>query len=529
MPISPFATRPFCLDSEYLPRPLLRSGISGLTEEVERERGKAAYREFIRSLIFSPQVVVGREATVGHPVLAQAVKDARERDALVKLFEKDRLYVLLMVSRGNKGDRYQEQSLLDFFDHSRFRADAQAVQHWREVTASVGDLHIPYLRLDAVKSQEMENRFTSFFKIAPGDPALLRVFSDALGRTAWQDEVSDLQSFWREDLRQFTRWREDEGQDSLYRSSIYDEYIRPKEADGFLASVRSHSPAKASELEARRKRLRIPLKLITDLAYNANTPTTLGIKSFVPPEHPDPAGLPRHLFQSQAYWDAEAEQQREAVRNAFSEVVARRTEAGERFFYETQTYERLPDIGSFTLRDAVAVMDWPEWQAFKMAQHATMRFQRAEELESLMRDYWITVKQLHNRLEREAKNNQRWRWVGRGGIVLSMAVVCDIMGHVLLPDFMNSVPWWATVASSTAVAQSIHAGIEIVVHGLQLGTKSVLTEIGFKDGGMRDFFLSPEMQDNLADLKAAEERLSETRRLEDATVASAANQIATEG
>ena len=88
MPLSPFATRPYCLDSEFLPRNLLNEGIDALTPQVERKRAKAAKREFIRSLIFSPQVLIGREATAGHPVLASSVKNRAERRAVDQLLEK---------------------------------------------------------------------------------------------------------------------------------------------------------------------------------------------------------------------------------------------------------------------------------------------------------------------------------------------------------------------------------------------------------------------------------------------------------
>src|SRR5262249_32099006 len=161
-------------------------------------------------------------------------------------------------------------------------------------------------------------------------------------------------------------------------------------------------------------------------------------KSFVPPDMPDPVSLPMHLFQIVQFSDPAWERHREAVRQVYGDLLERRVKAREQFFYDSQTYEQLPDIGSFTLSDAVMVMEWTEWQSFKHCQHAALRFERAEELEGLMHDYWRAIKELHTRLEIEAKQRQYWRRVGWSALKLSIAVTAHIMGHGLLPDLVHS-------------------------------------------------------------------------------------------
>jgi hypothetical protein len=211
---------------------------------------------------------------------------------------------------------------------------------------------------------------------------------------------------------------------------IYDEYIRPRAPSEFLESVRAEARGTAAEMEERRHRFRMPFKLMTDLAYNANVPATLNIKSFVPPDMPDPVSLPMHLFQPIQFPNPALDAHGDAVRQAYTDLLARRVEAGERFFYDSQTFERLPDIGSFTLRDALTVMEWPEGKSFRSAQHAALRFERAEELETLMRIYWTTVKDLHHRLEGEAKQRQRWRLVGSVPVKLSISVIAHVMAKI---------------------------------------------------------------------------------------------------
>ncbi len=526
MPLSPYATRPYCLDSEFLPRHLLAKGLPGLTPEIEHERGKSAYREFIRSLIFSPQVVVGRESVAGHPVLANAVNDSRERGAIESLLANDRLYVLLMVAKNAQGERYEEKNLVDFIDGSHFRKDAAAAEAWKSIASSMGDAAFPYVRLNLKTSVEMESRFTAFFKTTTTeDPALVRLFEDSLGEKPTEAALADFKEFWREDLRGFTRHREDEGQETIFRSTIYDEYFRPKNDSKFLSSVGSKNAA----FRERRKRLQQPFKLITDLAYNANAPTTLGIHSFVPPDLPDPSGLPAHLFRSATLQNASLDRHRDAVRDAYVNLVEQRTATGEHFFYASQEFQRLPDIGSFTIRDTVMVMKWPEWMAFKSAQNAAMRFENAEELPELMKDYWLTTKSLYERLDSESRQRQSWRRVSDGSVKLAIAVTAHIMGHAVLPEALHAVPWWAAVTASTTLAIPIHAGLDIIVHGLGAGGKHLLPEIGHKDGGMREFHLSDEMKGQLERLRDAEARLSEGELATDSKIAEASNRIASEG
>jgi hypothetical protein len=80
---------------------------------------------------------------------------------------------------------------------------------------------------------------------------------------------------------------------------------------------------------------------MTDLAYNANVPATLNIKSFVPPEMPDPVSLPMYLYQAIQLSDPALERHRDAVRQVAEDLFERQVKARERFFYETGvTHER---------------------------------------------------------------------------------------------------------------------------------------------------------------------------------------------
>jgi hypothetical protein len=521
VPLNPFATRPYCLDSEFLPRHLLEAGIDGLSREHELARADAAYREFIRALIFSPQILIGRESCAQHPILVAAA--LHERSALEKLIEDDRINILLMTSRDPSGKALEETSLLNFLERTHFKIQRECVDAWKSIVQSLGDSAMRYVKLAPDQSTSMERRFTDFCNSPPGDPSLMRVFADSLGRAPSEDEQKGFHDFWKIDLKQYRRWLEDHDQYVISRSMIYDQFIRPN-PKSTLHYAEGLSPA----AQARRKLLRQPLKLMTDLAYNANTPATLGIKSFVPPEMPDPVGFPFHLYHAPAVFNASHARQEAAVAGACELVVDRRISAREQFFYETQAYETLPDIGSFTLQDAVEVMAWPEWIAFKYAQQATMTFEKAEQLPALMKDYWSTIKTLHEKLSATARSRSHWRMVARGGASLCISVVANVMGQALLPDAVSHAPWWVNIVASDVVTRPIQAGIDIVVHGIEMGANRLLVETGFKDGGMREFTISSEMKLKLEALKEAEQRAAKPAEM-DLQIATASAAIAAEG
>jgi hypothetical protein len=527
MTLSPYATRPYCLDSEFLPRSLLSAGIDGLTRDLELARADAAHREFIRALIFSPQVLVGRESCGQHPILVAAARD--DRASIEKLLETDRLNILLTRGQDKQGKWFDEGNLPHFLKETRFPLHDDALPAWTPIAEAIGDEGMRYVKLSSDQSNSMERRYTDFFNSPPDDPNIHRVFRDSLGSQTENESVANekselFRSFWEVELELYKRWLKDKHkQHVITRGMIYGQFIRPNSKSQF------HNADLATGAASEKIRaLREPLKLVFDLAYNANTPAELGIKSFVPPELPDPVGLPSHLFQSRGLHDPKHAKQAMEVYQACKELIDLRIDAHEQFFYEIQEYESLPDIGSFTLSDAVEVMHWDEWKAFRNAQEATMSFESAGQLQKLIPIYAGTIKQLHEKLASVANHRDHWRRAAKSGIALCVSVAAHVMGHALLPDYLHHAPWWATVVSATAFAKPIHMGLDILIHGVEKRTGRLLIETGWKDGGMREFTLSDEMKVKLEKLYEAEQRVDKDNE-KDLTASAAAANIATEG
>ncbi len=74
--LSRYSTVPYCLDNEYVPAShQLDWYQSSLTESAKHQlreaRNKLVKRELIRTLIYSPQVIVGRQSLVNEEVMVQ--------------------------------------------------------------------------------------------------------------------------------------------------------------------------------------------------------------------------------------------------------------------------------------------------------------------------------------------------------------------------------------------------------------------------------------------------------------------------
>ncbi len=257
---------------------------------------------------------------------------------------------------------------------------------------------------------------------------------------------------------------------TISRTSVYQEYVwSPLKPDTeYLKSRDAANPGVSTSLMERRRRYQLVVKRIADLAYNANLPFTIDVKSFVPPDLPDPTALPGSIYQHVQDGSEETVRQQEAVRQAWRHWADVAADTSQFFFHKMQRKCLLPNFGSLSLRRMrVEVSAYPEWKAFAAAQRAVTTFKRADELEQLVKDYWQTISDLHNRLGEEM-GHRGWRGVGTGTVAMGLSVSAHILGHALLPHGVTEVwPWWATVATSTMVAKPIHAGLDFAL--LQAG------------------------------------------------------------
>ena len=494
-------------------------------------RNESVKRELIRTLIYSPQVIVGRQSLVNEEVLVRFAE--KETEHLLELMDHARIAVLLARSNGAKGNAYEEQDLIDFLDHKPFpfKPEVNGEKVWRGILSQQGAKHLPYLRLNPRESSEVPARFTTLFVGLDADElAMDALFRDCLGREASMAECEEFRTFWREDVGDFAHY-ERRSRKTISRTSVYQEYIfSPLKSDtDYLKSRDKTEPGISSSLVDWRKKYQLVIKRITDLAYNANLPFTIGVKSFVPPDLPDPSALPGHIYQHVRIDNPEVEQQQEAVRAAWRAWTDVAADTSEFFFHKMQHRCVLADFGSFSLKDAVAVTNYPEWRAFAAAQRAVATFRSADELAILLGDYWKTISDLHDRLGREMER-RGWRKVVTGTVAMGLSVTAHIMGHALLPAAVEeSVPWWTTVATTTLLAKPIHAGLDLILHFTEEGTGRLVHEGGFKQGDLHEFTLSGEELAKLERLRAAEYKLDETARVEQGVAQQASDALATDG
>src|SRR4051794_29120614 len=148
-----FATMPQCLDNQFLPRPVLErvyAGTSTVRDET-KARETAARREYVRSLLYSPEIIVNRAFAVNEPAVFEDV--IKYPEAVATLIRNKRLTILLLRD---------ETSLTGFMEDPRVVKDKRGVEAWRRFLSRYGEADQRFLRLSPAESEAITGRFPSF-------------------------------------------------------------------------------------------------------------------------------------------------------------------------------------------------------------------------------------------------------------------------------------------------------------------------------------------------------------------------------
>ncbi|MBX9677703.1 MAG: hypothetical protein K2X38_02985 [Gemmataceae bacterium] len=496
-PFDYYAVFPHCLDNEYWPledlRQLVSTGGMG-NENVRQHRDEWVHRELVRSLIYSPQVFVGRQSAVNDPTLLRAAE--QHPDAVAKLMDDGRLVLLTM-----------EDDFSSFLKNPPFALQAKGTTFWNSFLQANGESAVCKLRLGAEQDREVKRRFLAFFKgLNEDDDALRVLFAECtsreiseLRRPEVEGEFKDFRHLVRKDL---VPWAGEFSFQDFRRSLIYRNFVQmPEDGD--------------AETIARRRRHALAVRRMADLAYNCNTPVTLKRSSFVPPGTPDPGCLPTHLFAPPFSLDLDERARQAAGQDALSAVMEARAKTKQHFFYRMQQEMTLPDIGSFTLKDVVDMHSWPEWQLFVRCEDAAMRFRDAQDLHRQLESFFEAVVTLHHRMETEMRRRTWWRRAIGGTMALGLAVVADIGCQTLLPEHAAEARTILTTTAAVAAGQTVEAGLELVIHGVSDITGKVVEMIGGRASVRRQLKLSDKdmsVLDKLADAEKATEAVTQQDR-----------------
>lgn len=437
-----FATFPQCADNQFLPAVTLAALSEGtLTlDQARRERETAVRREYMRALVYSPEVVINRAFAVNEPQIFRDV--ASEPESVAELVASERLTIQLL------GD---EAGLGQVLESSTYDRSALGVRAWQDFLGSYGDNSLRYLKLDPRETSGVRKRFPTMvrtlMRVEEMNDSDIRALYRAV---AHEDDPARFDSF-REFLRQTGEpWVRGKKPTELYRNDVYKKFVLPDGAESATIAIDRGKP------------FAVEIKLIADLAYNNNVPATLLRQSFIPMDLPNPLCLPEELY-GRRIGDSTL---RESVATGVVDLML-----GERVFYTAQQALLIPDWADLTVADVCAIQSWPEWRQFDHSFRLIVEAGSADDFADRLRQFSLALEIFHGRLGREIASDQpasslrrlrnRARW-----LTFVIHPILTLGGHAV------GLPELAGIVAENAVGATLE-------FGLDLG-------IGFVEGQHRD-------------------------------------------
>jgi hypothetical protein len=431
MQLDAFATFPQCSDNQFLPlgalKSLYRDGAS--LKKVLRDRERAVRREYMRALVYSPEVVINRAYAINEPQIFQDVRD--QPRSVAELVANGWLTIQLL------GD---EDNLAQVMDQAKFPRDENGQKAWRKYLDRFGDGQLRYLKLDHSENLTVINRFPNMIR------KLLRV--DEMDSEQLVDLFKPVAIYGYSDARldEFKRFLNETGEpwvrgktsSELTRNEFYRKFIFPDDISD--TSRPGIDPSKAFACE---------LKLIADLAYNNNLPATLLRQSFIPMELPSPLCLPSDLFG------------RGLGENRVPPDVATGVSDGllqEEVIYKSQEAFMIPEWAELTVRDVCEIRAWPEWREFDRSFRSLVDSATPDQFFRQVSDLNKALEIFHGRLSREiASDSSSLRHLRAGSKVLLF---------VLHPTLIWAGAMVTGPGAAEIVASAVHGAVEF---GIDIG------------------------------------------------------------
>ncbi len=358
------AVVPQCLDNQYVSDDIFSDMISRRVDYRDRAIAEARERnfrtEFIRSLVYSSQVVVQRAFFKNSDFLyknylpqngeeLQAFADLMRQGAIIPfLFRESSLADNTDFGIRSEGDLATRSLLAELGDDVRcVRLAIDETQNVRMTESMMTAFGTGLTRLNSLGNSERDAMAAELFR----NPAELQADGSWQKFDAAIDRLSDYAYQKERELRRAGK--------KLARNDVYAELFAVGDSD---VKRRANVPLGRFKSPSAEDPFLFELKKFVDLVYNVNLPDHLHRYTFTP------ASMPTRL----AMQDAPGiryghDQVRTSVSNSQAmEWIARSFMAG------TQSAMSLPLLSDLTVADVQAIRQLPEWEAFKDAQKAIL-------------------------------------------------------------------------------------------------------------------------------------------------------------
>jgi hypothetical protein len=424
-----FATFPQCADNQFLPLGALKDLYRGNVplKKALQERQRAVRREYMRALVYSPEVVINRAYAINEPQIFQDVRD--QPGSVAELAANGWLTIQLL---GN------ENNLEDVIDHAEFSRDPNGQRAWRNYLDRFGDSQLRYLKLSGNQTEAVTDRFpTMVRKLLRVDEMGSERLSTLFESVAIDDpSPANLDAFKKFLDENGRPWVEGKSAKQLTRNSFYRQFVFPDNiVDTSQLTIDSG------------KGFAYELKLIADLAYNNNIPTTLRRQSFIPMGLPNPLCLPSDLFGGGLGESEIAPDVAAGVSDGLLE---------EERAYTSQEAFLIPEWADLTVKDVCAIRTWPEWREFDQSFRSLVDsaspdqfFQQVSVLNSALEIF-------HGRLSREIEDD-------RGGALRHLRAGSKGLLCVLHPVLTWAGMMLVGPAAAEIVASAANAAVEFAI------------------------------------------------------------------
>jgi hypothetical protein len=431
-----FATFPQCADNQFLPLGALKGLYRDKMplKKATRERERAVRREYMRALVYSPEVVLNRAYAINEPQIFQDVRD--QPLDVAELVANGWITIQLLDD---------EEDMSQIIDDAAFPRDVNGRKAWRQFLRQFGDSQLRYLKLDHSESQAVTNRFPNMvrklLRVDEMDPEQLVELFKAVAIDGYSAErLDEFKRFLREKGEPWVRGKTPA---QLARNDFYRQFIFSDDA----------TDTSRAEIDPR-KLFAYELKLIVDLAYNNNLPATLLRQSFIPMALPSPLCLPSDLFG------------RGLGQSRVAPSVATGVSDGllqQEVIYKSQETFMIPEWAELTVRDVREIRAWPEWREFDNSFRSLVDsiapdqfFQRVSELNAALEIF-------HGRLSREIESNDS----GLRHLRAGSKVLLSVLHPVLIWAGTPVVGPGAVEILASAVHGAVEWGIDISIGFLE--------------------------------------------------------------
>lgn len=367
------ATVPQCLDNQFVSDAtldfMLSSGLDYRAEEVIERRRTETRTEFVRSLIYSSQVLVNRAYLVNNPFLYERfdTDSMTERAAFARLLgmeDRSQAVVPFLFDESDLGPLIDPRRA----DEVRFEINPAGRDALRALVDTVDDsIRCVRLDRDAARNADQIGKLAKYFKqyfigtlpLVLDEPSMVNIMaSELVGPELSRDP--DGWSTFNAQLEELYRYASD-NRPELSRQLIYRDFLAA--GDDVDARGRNVARGRFAPASAQRPLQRI-VKKLADLRYNTALPDFVDRYAFTPAALPSRIALQE--FEPTAHGRVAGDDAHETLVDSFT--------AAKRLWHaEASRAMDLPLLSDLSMQDVSEIRSLPTWRPFADAQNDVLR------------------------------------------------------------------------------------------------------------------------------------------------------------